>query len=142
MDEKVAIEIVLGLLVGIPLLLIGWIVLRRMVISRNSLMILMAVRRGDSWVMGMARHDDCDVQWFPVLGVGLRPKSTVARHELEVGPPEPAPADAPSVITDPVAVTCRTPQETVEVVVGRQEYAQMRSWSESAPPGRNMRLFE
>lgn len=130
----ISAEIVLAALLVCIVLLLGWIVLRRMLITRDHLMILMARRRGDLWVMGMARSTAQTVEWFPVLGIGLKPRRVLRRREVEVGPPV-AVDGVPGTISDPVSVTCRVGDQSWEFALSRGDYTQLRSWSESSPPG-------
>ncbi|GAB3586007.1 DUF2550 family protein [Calidifontibacter terrae] len=130
----VSAEVLLAALVVCCVLLIGWIVLRRMLITRDHLMILMAQRRGDLWVMGMARSTAQTVEWFPVLGIGLKPRRVLRRREVEVGPPLPV-HGVPGVISDPVQVEVQADDTTWAFALSRGDYTQLRSWSESSPPG-------
>ncbi len=131
----ISAEVVLAALLVCLVLLVGWIVVRRMLITRDHLMILMAQRHGDLWVMGMARSTAQTVEWFPVLGIGLRPRRVLHRRDVEVGPPESV-RGVPNVISDPVSVKCRVDDDVVwEFALSRGDYTQLRSWSESSPPG-------
>lgn len=86
--------------------------------------------------MGMARTLPEIIEWYPILGIGLRPKWTLVRESVEFGPPEPMDR-RPGVIQDPVLVDCVCGTDSQQIVVGRADYTQLRSWSESSPPGFN-----
>lgn len=135
-DVLLTAEVVLGALIALLLLTIVWTAIRRWLITRDQLMILMARRRGDFWVMGMARTKPDVIEWFPILGLGLRPKWTLVREEVEFGPPMPMDR-RPGVIQEPVLVDCTCGDQDQQIVVGRPDYTQLRSWSESSPPGFN-----
>lgn len=135
-DVLLTAEVVLGVLVTLAILFVIWVVVRRWLITKDHLMILMARRRGDFWVMGMVRSGTDVIEWFPVLGFGLRPSWGARRDELEFGPPQPTDR-RPGVIQDPVLVECTVAGRAEQVVVSRGDYTALRSWSESSPPGFN-----
>lgn len=136
MGALLTVEVAVSVLVAVAVGCIIWIAVRRWLITRDHLMILMARRRGDLWVMGMARTTAESVEWFPVLGLGLRPRWVLRRQEVEFGPPLPA-GRVPAVIQDPVTVECTADGLEQRVAVSRGDYTQLRSWSESSPPGLN-----
>ncbi|MBC9957036.1 DUF2550 family protein [Yimella sp. cx-51] len=135
-DVLLTAEVVVGVLCTLVVLLVAWVVLRRWLITKHHLMILMARRRGDLWVMGMARTTPTAIEWFPVLGLRLTPRIVLHRDAVEVGPP--ISVDRPMhALPDPVAVDCTTEETTLRFMVSRNSYTQVRSWSESSPPGLN-----
>ncbi|TQJ13929.1 uncharacterized protein DUF2550 [Yimella lutea] len=135
-DVLLTAEVVLGVLFALPIAFVCWVIVRRWLITKDHLMILMARRRGDFWVMGMTRTQAASIEWFPVLGIGLTPGWTVRREDAEFGPPLAA-EKVPSVIQEPVLVDCTVGGEVHRLAISRGDYTQLRSWSESSPPGFN-----
>lgn len=75
--------------VGLVLLLcvvlpIAWIYARRRWLSRNGGIFDAELNRGTSddprWVLGMARLTGDDLEWFPVLALGMRPTQSLSRR--------------------------------------------------------------
>lgn len=127
---------VVGVLLLIVVLLVASQLVRRNRIARGGPMVLMALRSHAGWRTGMARVGVDDIAWFTLFGFDTRPVRVWERHELDVGAPEPT-ERRPSAMSNPVLVPFVVSGRTVEVVVSRGDYTALRSWSESAPPGRN-----
>lgn len=112
-------------------------VLRRRLIARGEPLAMVALRRGDGWRLGMTRFSTDSVQWFTVIGVGLRPRCVWRRGELDLGAPTPVTRAKPVAMIDPVQVECTIGEERFLIAVAPGDYTALRSWSESAPPGLN-----
>lgn len=133
--------VITGEIVG-GLLLLGALIaasqlLRRARIARNGLMVLMAVRSHAGWRTGMARVSPSDIAWFPLFGLDTKPVRLWERGDLEVGAPQPT-ERRPSSMSKPVMVPFVVDGRQVDVVVSEGDYTALRSWSESAPPGRGV----
>lgn len=127
----------LACLLLVIVVLMAGLVLRRRVISHGEPMSLMAISRHSGWRLGMIRLTTDNVQWFPLIGVGLRPKHVWCRAELDLGAPGPLSGTRPLAITDPVEVRCTAGGCHFLLIVARGDYTALRSWSESSPPGLN-----
>ncbi|WP_265444916.1 DUF2550 family protein [Flexivirga meconopsidis] len=131
----------LACLVLLIVLVLAGMVLRRRLIARGEPMALVAVARGeDGWQLGMTRLTTHNVQWFALVGLGLRPARVWARGELDLGSPAQITGNRPIAIMDPVQVDCSADGSTFRIAVARGDYTALRSWSESAPPGRGVNV--
>ncbi|NHN56351.1 DUF2550 family protein [Calidifontibacter sp. DB0510] len=136
-------EVVLGLLVVCVIVALAWIVVRRWYLTHDRHVVLIALAPADpagAWHVGMARIGSAKVEWFPVLGLSVRPSHTWQRGELELGAPMPPAPRPPAVLQDPVAVKAVTSEGTVRLAMASSDYTVLRSWSESAPPGSTVHL--
>lgn len=124
----VVLVIVLGLVA---------LVVRRRVIARGEPLAMVALRRGDSWKLGMTRLSTDSVQWFPVIGASVRPRVVWRRGELDLGAPGPVTVAKPIAMPDPVQVECTVGIDHFLIAIAPGDYTALRSWSESAPPGLN-----
>ena len=61
----------------------------------------------------------------------------VHRGDLDLGAPQPLTRNKPIAIIDPVRVECTVGGDTFLIAIAPGDYTALRSWSESAPPGRN-----
>lgn len=74
------IGLVLLLCIALPL---AWIITRRRWLSRNGGIFDAELNVGDiadpRWVLGIARLSGDDLEWFPILALGMRPARTLSR---------------------------------------------------------------
>ncbi|WP_158607633.1 DUF2550 family protein [Flexivirga caeni] len=114
------------------------LVARRRIIARGEPLAMVAVQRGDDgWKLGMTRLSTDCVQWFSVIGVGVRPQLVWSRGELDLGAPMPVQRAKPIGMLDPVQVECTVGDDRFTIAIAPGDYTALRSWSESAPPGLN-----
>lgn len=136
-DVLISAEVIGACLLIVILVLVA-MVLRRQAIARGQTVTLVALARGDGWKLGIARFSASSVQWFPLVGVGLRPRAEWTRGELVLDVPVSLDGRIrPPAIIDPVGVTCRSGGKEFRIALAEGDYTALRSWSESAPPGLN-----
>ena len=132
---------------GLLLLLLLYglaLVFRRRWISRNGGTFEFSVRvrsgrAGRGWILGVGRYTGDDLEWFRIFSLGLGPRFTYRRSELEyVGRRDPAGAEAYSLYSGHVIVTCRTPTGPLEVAMSPNALTGFLAWLEAAPPGRRL----
>jgi len=116
---------------------LGSLVVRRRLIARGEPLAMVAVQRGEGWKLAMTRFSTDCVQLYAVIGVGVRPRSMWPRGDLDLGAPQPLTRNKPIAIIDPVRVECTVGGDTFLIAIAPGDYTALRSWSESAPPGRN-----
>ena len=97
-------------------------------------------RAGRGWILGLGRYSGDALEWFRIFSLSTRPKLRFRRAELEyVGRREPGGAEAYSLYSGHVVVTCRTPSGTLEVAMSPEALTGFLAWLESAPPGQRIR---
>src|SRR3954468_5388245 len=134
--------------VGVPLLLLPWyavdIILRRRWLSRNGGTFEFSVRvrsarAGRGWILGVGRYTADALEWFRIFSLSPRPRYRYGRADLEfVGRREAEGAEAYSLYSGHIVVTCRTPQGLLEVAMSPDALTGFLAWLEAAPPGRRI----
>lgn len=127
--------IFLAVLIVLVALAVTALVLRNRTIGRGQAAYLVSVHYGGRHRMGQAIVSTSDVRWYMMRSVSLRPTYVWRRGDLELGPPRPLAARRSPYLTDPVRVSARMGEEDFEITMNNADYAALRSWSESAPPG-------
>lgn len=140
-----ALQVAEVLLLAGCLLIVLWLVtlwFRRRKIGSTGPVALCAVRHpgGQRWRLGLLRMGAEELAWFGVAGLTSRPALVWAREGLDISTPlaesvEVAGLDAP------VALELSGDSGHLgDLAVERQVYFALRSWLESAPPGRNVNV--
>lgn len=133
-----SVEVVVGALVVLVALLVVGMVLRRRALARSRILTLCGLRCAGAprFRMGLLRLGQDQLEWFPLLGVTLRPADGWARTEVDVETTRDLPkAERPDLLPDAVGVTCHTGHGDFELALLPAHYTALRSWLESAPPG-------
>jgi hypothetical protein len=135
--------------VGLLLLLLLFyglcLVVRRRWISRNGGTFEFSVRvrssrAGRGWILGVGRYNGDDLEWFRIFSLAPRARLTYRRDELEyVGRRDPAGAEAYSLYSGHIIVSCRTPTGPLEVAMSPEALTGFLAWLEAAPPGQRLR---
>ncbi len=133
-----------GLLLLLLVLYAVALVVRRRWISRNGGTYEFSVRlrtrgAGHGWTLGVARYTADGLDWFRIFSLAPRPRFTYRRSDLAyVGRREPEGAEAHSLYSGHIVVTCRTPDGLLEVAMSPDALTGFLAWLESAPPGRRL----
>ncbi|GAA1893097.1 DUF2550 family protein [Lapillicoccus jejuensis] len=133
-----SVEVLVGALVVLVALVVVGLVLRRRALARGRILTLCGLRRGDAtrFRMGLLRLGQDQLEWFPLLGVTLRPADGWARTEVDVETSRALPGpERPDLLPDAVGVACHTARGEFELALLPAHYTALRSWLESAPPG-------
>lgn len=133
-----SVEVLVGALVVLVCLVVAGLVLRRRALARGRILTLCGLRREGAarFRMGLLRLGHDQLEWFPLLGVTLRPADGWARTDVDVEPSRALDgSERPDLIPDAVGVACRTPAGQFELAMLPDHYTALRSWLESAPPG-------
>jgi hypothetical protein len=137
--DAVGLLLLLALLYGVCL------VLRRRWISRDGGTFEFSVRvrsarAGRGWLLGVGRYSADELEWFRIFSLAPGPKLRFSRGDLEyVGRRDPVGAEAYSLYTGHVIVTCETSVGPLEVAMSPDALTGFLAWLEAAPPGRRAR---
>lgn len=140
-----ALQLVEVLLLAGCLLLLGWLValwVRRRTIGATGPVALCAVRRPGTtrWRLGLIRLGGDDLGWFTVSGVTSRPNLVWRRAGLEISTPRPETVDVAGLERPVSIVLSNDGGHLCDLALERQVYFALRSWLESAPPGRGVNV--
>lgn len=141
MSPIVSAEIVAGTLVLLALCALAQVYLRRQVIAAGTPLMLCAVRGhgAGQYRLGLLRFAAGRLDWFTLLGAGVRPRRSWERMRLDIGPPG-EPHDILPGLPGAVEVDCVHGTESFSIALSPAAYTAVRSWLESAPPGYNVNV--
>jgi hypothetical protein len=137
--DSAGVVLLLVLLYGLAL------VVRRRWISRHGGTFEFSVRvrstkAGRGWILGVGRYSGDLLEWFRIFSLAVRPKQSFRRYELEyVGRRDAAGAEAYSLYSGHVIVSCNTPSGLLEVAMSPEALTGFLAWLEAAPPGQRLR---
>ncbi|HET6626439.1 MAG TPA: DUF2550 domain-containing protein [Nocardioidaceae bacterium] len=137
--DSAGFVLLLVLLYGLAL------VIRRRWISRHGGTFEFSVRvrstkAGRGWLLGVARYSGDLLEWFRIFSLAPRPKLTFQRSELEyVGRRDAMGAEAYSLYSGHIIVSCATPSGPLEVAMSPDALTGFLAWLEAAPPGQRLR---
>ncbi len=134
----ISLEIVVGVLLGVLAVGFAGVFLRRRSIARGKLLTLCGVRHphDDRWRVGLARFGTNRLEWFPLVGVTLRPRHTWDRLLLELDAPLTLEgSDRIDLLPDAFGVSCVYGDVQFDLAVQPPAYTALRSWLEASPPG-------
>ena len=132
---------VLAAAVGLALLALGLLVVRRRVITRRGGTFDCSLRLGDGphgkgWVLGVGRYAGESLEWYRVFSYAMRPKRVLSRRDLQVvDRRDPAGAEVFSLLSGAVVVRCLGGDGPVELAMTHDTLTGFLSWLESSPPG-------
>jgi hypothetical protein len=138
----------LAVLVTLVIVLVGlWAVVlaRRLLLARGvgtfDCSLRRGTRRGEGWVLGVARYEADRLDWFQVLTVSPRPTRSLARERLVIlERREPEAVQSYAVLPGWVVVLCAYGTSTLEMAMSEAAYNGLAAWLESAPPGRHAQI--
>lgn len=134
-------ELVLAVVLGVVLLSLLYVWLRRRWISGGKPLMLCAVSTGHRrWRLGLARIAGENLDWFSVVGPSLGPEHSWMRHELDLGAPSPLGEPVPGLPVDAVSVSGISANSDYQLAMSPAAYTALRAWLESSPPGFNVNV--
>lgn len=89
------------------------------------------------WKLGIAHYGVDRIDWFRTVSLSFRPKYSWSRNDLDLVEKNPiTESDGLRVRDFSVRVTCDCGSARFELAMSDGAYSGLRSWVESAPPGR------
>lgn len=141
MTLLVTAELVLAVVIGVLLLSLLYVWLRRRWISGGKPLMLCAVSTGHRrWRLGLARIAGDNLDWFSVVGPSLRAEHSWMRHELDLGAPSLLSDPVPGLPVDAVSVSGISANSDYQLAMSPAAYTALRAWLESSPPGFNVNV--
>jgi hypothetical protein len=141
----VDISVVLGFLLGLVVIVLGYLVVRRVKLLRSGgVHVALRTRLDDSgkgWHLGVGRYRGDDFTWFRVLSLRTGPDRIIRRSRVEIADRrDPANHETVNLPAGARVVRFRArnggPGPDVEIAMGPDALTGFLSWLESAPPGR------
>ncbi|MFY0406293.1 DUF2550 domain-containing protein [Solicola sp. PLA-1-18] len=132
-----------GVIVGVVLLLLLGLVVRRRVVSRHHPTFDLSVNEREGgglrgWMLGVGRFNDTHLEWFRVFSLSPRPRRRFERGRVEVvRRRDPDQNEAYSLHAGAVIVECTTVDGPVQFALSPSALTGLLAWLESAPPGRD-----
>ena len=134
----VSAEVLVGVLVAFVVIALLVVFVRRRAIAGGTVLTLCGHRRAGSthWRLGLLRLGTTRLEWFPLLGLTLRPRHEWERHGLDLDAPLMlVGADRIDLLPDAVGVHCYYGDLEFDLGLQTPHYTALRSWLEAAPPG-------
>lgn len=89
------------------------------------------------WKIGIAHYGVDRLDWYRTASLSFRPKHTWSRNDLDlIEKVKITDSEGVRVREFSVLVLCQCGQKRFELAMGEGAYSGLRSWVESAPPGR------
>ncbi len=99
-----------------------------------------ATDSGRGWILGLGRYSGGTLEFFRIFSLSPRPLQVVSRGDLSYdGQREPSAAEALSLYSGHVVVTCHSSRAHFELAMAQDAVTGFLSWLEAAPPGRGPR---
>ncbi len=133
------ISVVVGALLGLVVIVLGYLVVRRLrVLRAGGVHVSLRTRLDDSgkgWHLGVGRYHGDEFSWFRVLSLRAGPDKVIRRRGVEIADRrDPAGVESYNMPTDARVLRFRDPD--LEIAMGPDALTGFLSWLESAPPGR------
>ncbi|MGJ6979371.1 DUF2550 domain-containing protein [Aestuariimicrobium soli] len=138
-EWELPVEIGLVALLVVVAPLVWLFVRRRWLTGKGGLFdCSLANQQGNRWSLGLARYEGNMLQWYPALGVGLRPRLSLDRTRTTYqSRRDPEVSEAIQLFSRDVIVTLRTstPDASHQLAMTQASLTGLLSWLEAAPPG-------
>jgi hypothetical protein len=141
----VDISVVVGALLGLVAIVLGYLVVRRLKLLRTGgVHVALRTRFDDSgkgWSLGVGRYRGDDFTWFRVLSLRTGPDRIIRRSRMEIADRrDPSGQETLTLPAGARVIRFRTRDgesgPDVEIAMGPDALTGFLSWLESAPPGR------
>lgn len=138
LSALVPAEVLVAVLVVVVCVALLTVFVRRRAIARSRVLALCGHRpQGTTrWRLGLLRLGTTELEWFPLIGVTVRPRFAWERLDLDLDSPTTLlGADRIELLPDAVGVRCYQGDHQFDLGLQRPHYTALRSWLEAAPPG-------
>lgn len=138
-EWELPVEIGLAVLLIVVLPFVWLFVRRRWLTGKGGLFdCSLANPQGTRWSLGLARYEGNTLQWYPALGIGIRPKLTLDRTGTTFqSQRDPEAAEAIQLFAHDVIVTLRirSTDSSRQLAMTPASLTGLLSWLEASPPG-------
>lgn len=142
----VVLEVLLVTIVVAAVLFLVWLFVRRRWLSSRGGLFDCALRHPtrDRWLLGMARYDGDELEWYKVFSLNVVPNLSVHRRRAEwQGRRAPSAEEAMVLFTDHEVVTLDTVDRKhrarrLELAMTPASATGLMSWLEASAPGAGM----
>jgi hypothetical protein len=135
----VDISVLVGALLGLVVIVLGYLVVRRLRLLRaGGVHVALRTRfdeSGKGWHLGVGRYHGDEFSWFRVLSLRTGPDKVIRRRGAEIADRrDPDSVETYNMPTGARVLRFRDPD--LEIAMGPDALTGFLSWLESAPPGR------
>jgi hypothetical protein len=137
----VDISVVVGMLLGLIVIVLAYLVVRRIKLLRSG-GVHVALRTklddtGKGWHLGVGRYHGDEFSWFRVLSLRAGPDRVIRRRGLEITDRrDPDGSESYNLPAGSRVLRFRGTGPDLEIAMGPDALTGFLSWLESAPPGR------
>lgn len=136
---KDAVEI-LGMFLGVVLVGVAVVTLRRYLLQRRGGAVEMSLRlrsasHGRGWALGIGRFETDALTWYRAFSVSPRPRRSYPRAGFSVDAERrPTGPEALALQAKSVVLRCNSDGAAVELAMSSSAVTGFRAWLEGAPP--------
>jgi hypothetical protein len=137
----VDISMVVGALLGLVVIVLAYLVVRRLKVLRSGgVHVALRTKLDDSgkgWHLGVGRYHGDEFSWFRVLSLRTGPDRVIRRRGLEITDRrDPSGSESYNLPAGSRVLRFRGSTPELEIAMGPDALTGFLSWLESAPPGR------
>ncbi|WP_433503939.1 DUF2550 domain-containing protein [Pseudonocardia halophobica] len=134
------VAIVVGVVLLLACLLLGWLAVRRVRLMRGGGVDLCLRRRFavTDWHFGVGRYRGDEFAWYRLTSFRVGPTVAIDRTEVEiVDRRDPLPEESFAIPYAAAVLRCRDHGEDVELAMSQDVLTGFLAWLEATPPGRS-----
>jgi hypothetical protein len=134
----------LALIVGLVVLLVLGLLVRRRLLARDGGTFEMSVNRSPEaqvkgWMLGLAVYRDTELEWFRTFSFSMRPRYRFTRGDVLIeGRRAPQGAEAHAVHAGHLIVATENASGVRQFAMSANALTGLLAWLESSPPGQRV----
>ncbi|MBC7630014.1 DUF2550 domain-containing protein [Aeromicrobium sp.] len=134
----------LAFVVGLAMLLLIGLLVRRRVLARSGGTFDMSINRrseatAKGWTLGLAVYRDTDLEWYRTFSLSLRPAYRFSRGDVRIdGRREPIGLEVHAIHTGHLVVGTDNASGVRQFAMSVNALTGLLSWLESSPPGQRV----